>query len=91
MEKITAFIHAARVYFDASATKEMLKLWKNLLCPYDTSMTTACERFNLFLPTLLYDEEEENLGFKLWLEEFLNLWFTLNARNSWETVNSIFY
>jgi hypothetical protein len=42
----------------------MLKEWKNLLCPFDTSMTNAFEMFNLFLPTITFDEIEEERGYK---------------------------
>ena len=42
----------------------MLQEWKPLLCPFDTSMATAIERFSIFLPTVMYNEEEEERGYK---------------------------
>ena len=59
----SGFIRYARIYFDENATKEMLSLWRNLICPFDSEMNTAFERFKLFLPTVMYDYEEEH-GYK---------------------------
>lgn len=42
----------------------MLKEWKNFLCPFDTSMTNGFEMFELFLPTITYDQVEEEHGYK---------------------------
>ncbi len=57
------FIRYARIYFDVSATTEMLELWRNFMCPFDSEMNTAFERCKLFLPTLLYDYEDD-YGYK---------------------------
>ena len=62
-ESFAGFIQYARVYFDASATKEMLELWRNRFCPFDTEMSTGLELFKLFAPTILYEHEEEH-GYK---------------------------
>ncbi len=53
------FIRHARLYFGVESTKEMLDEWKPLLCPYDTSFSKAIEKFELFLPTVVYPEEHE--------------------------------
>lgn len=60
----------------------MLAQWRPILCPFDLSMSEAFERFKLFLPTVLLDNE---LGPSLWLNEFLNLWTTLSTRHYWES------
>jgi proteasome activator subunit 4 len=79
------FVGYARLYFDTKSTAEMLEEWRTLICPFDMSMSYAFERFDLFLPTLLKENEIEH-GFKLWLDEFLNLWFTLSGKRIWESV-----
>jgi len=76
------FIKYARIYFDESATQEMLAEWRPIICPFDLSMSKAFERLKLFLPTILYEHES---GPKLWLNEFLNLWTTLSTRHYWES------
>ena len=57
------FISYARIYFDITSTKEMLAEWRPMMCPFDMSMSYAFDRFNLFLPTVLKDNEIEH-GFK---------------------------
>ena len=57
------FIRYARIYFDENATKEMLEEWRPMLCPFDSSMASAFERFKLFLPTIFY-EQELNSGYQ---------------------------
>ncbi len=65
LEQVTFvnFVSYARIYFDANCTKEMLAEWRPLMCPFDMGMSYAFDRFNLFLPTLLRENENEN-GFK---------------------------
>jgi hypothetical protein len=41
----------------------MLEEWRVLICPFDSEIKTAFERFDLFLPTIMYHEEEEH-GYK---------------------------
>lgn len=53
----------ARIYFDITSTKEMLDEWRPLLCPFSSSITEAFKRFDVFLPTILYEHEAEN-GYK---------------------------
>lgn len=77
------FMPFARIYFDESATKEMLEEWRPMLCPFDVSMTNVFVRCSLFLPTILYEHEME-YGYKLWLAEFLNLWSTFRNNGFWE-------
>jgi len=44
-----SFIPYARIYFEISATREMLEEWRQLMCPVDVTMSQAFERFRLFL------------------------------------------
>lgn len=53
------FVRNARIYFSTESTQEMLDEWRYLLCPFDMSMNKAIERFELFLPTLVYADEHE--------------------------------
>ncbi len=63
----------------------MLAEWRPLMCPFDMSMMKAFELYDLFLPTLL-NESEIQFGFKLWLEEFMQLWLTsATSRSYWES------
>ena len=100
------FIKHARLYFSVNATQEMLDEWRALLCPYDTSFSRGMEKLELFLPTVVYPDEND-LSFKyemkkkykkkkinffpistrLWANELLDLWISINTPHMWETVN----
>jgi proteasome activator subunit 4 len=56
---LNSLIRYARIYFDESATEEMLSEWRPLLCPFDMSMNKCFERSKLFLPTILYEYQME--------------------------------
>uniref|UniRef100_A0A672JBT1 Proteasome activator subunit 4a n=1 Tax=Salarias fasciatus TaxID=181472 RepID=A0A672JBT1_SALFA len=66
-----------------SATQEMLDEWRPLLCPFDVTMQRAISYFELFLPTTL-PPELHHKGFKLWFEEFISLWMSVQNLPSWE-------
>ncbi|XP_072293387.1 proteasome activator complex subunit 4A isoform X1 [Eucyclogobius newberryi] len=80
---IRALIKNCRPYFSDSATQEMLDEWRPLLCPFDVTMQRAISYFELFLPTTLPPERNDK-GFKLWFEEMLNLWVSVQNLPSWE-------
>ncbi|TRY59018.1 hypothetical protein DNTS_012403 [Danionella cerebrum] len=80
---LNTLIKSCRVYFPVSATQEMLDEWRPLLCPFDASMHKAISYFQLFLPTLMPPEQHER-GFKLWFDELMNLWVSLQALPAWE-------
>jgi proteasome activator subunit 4 len=65
LEQVTLvnFVCYARAYFDLCATKEMLADWRPMMCPFDLSFTQAFELFDLFLPSLLRENEIQH-GFK---------------------------
>lgn len=78
------FIHAAKPYFSLSATKEMLDYWRPKLCPFDHDAmleTIAC--LEVFLPITLPPEKSE-LGYKLWLDELMELWKICHNAPGWE-------
>jgi proteasome activator subunit 4 len=77
------FVSLIRRYFKASSTSEMLEEWRPLMCLFDTSMKTAFDRFELFLPTLM-DPSRFDKGFKLWIDEFLNLWISMQRPRAFE-------
>jgi proteasome activator subunit 4 len=79
------FIRYARVYFDVNSTREMLDEWRRMLCPFDTSMSVAFERFKLFLPVVMYEHESVH-GYKLWLTEILALWSSFTSKHFWDSV-----
>lgn len=58
------------------------------MCPYDMSMSKAFEYFKLFLPTLVLPHEHDKT-FKLWANEFIDLWTSVHASSSWEPVNNL--
>ena len=81
------FVEYARIYFEESATKEILEELRVMICPFDSAMNTAFERFELFLPTIFGDADKNAPAFshQLWLGEFLNIWTTLSAKHFWES------
>lgn len=80
---IRALVKNCRPYFSDSATQEMLDEWRPLLCPFDVTMQRAISYFELFLPTTLPPEQHDK-GFKLWFEEMLSLWVSVQNLPSWE-------
>uniref|UniRef100_A0A671S9F1 Proteasome activator complex subunit 4A-like n=1 Tax=Sinocyclocheilus anshuiensis TaxID=1608454 RepID=A0A671S9F1_9TELE len=70
-------------YFPESATQEMLDEWRPLMCPFDVTMQKAMGYFELFLPTTLPPELHDK-GFKLWFDEFISLWVSVQNLPSWE-------
>ncbi|XP_054263116.1 proteasome activator complex subunit 4-like [Macrosteles quadrilineatus] len=74
----------ARVYFESSATQEMLEQWRPQLCPFDSvAIQNAMELLDTFLPTVFLPQET-SLGYKLWLDEFMDLWKTCHNAPVWE-------
>lgn len=76
-------ISNCRPYFDLETTSEMLKIWKPLLCPFDSMIEKALNCMDYFLPTLI-PPEHHSKGFKLWLHEVMMLWSTSNNTPGWE-------
>uniref|UniRef100_A0A8B9HAF3 Proteasome activator subunit 4b n=1 Tax=Astyanax mexicanus TaxID=7994 RepID=A0A8B9HAF3_ASTMX len=70
-------------YFPVSATQEMLDEWRPLLCPFDVTMQKAISYFELFLPTIMPPELHDK-GFKLWFDELMGLWVSVQNLPSWE-------
>ncbi|XP_061914340.1 proteasome activator complex subunit 4A [Entelurus aequoreus] len=80
---LKTLIKSCRPYFPESATQEMLDEWRPLFCPFDVTMQRAISYFELFLPTTL-PPELHHKGFKLWFEELINLWVSVQNLPSWE-------
>ncbi|XP_062621766.1 LOW QUALITY PROTEIN: proteasome activator complex subunit 4B-like [Saccostrea cucullata] len=76
-------VNYCRTYFPLSATQEMLDEWRPLLCPFDVTNIKAIHYFEYFLPTDLLPENHDK-GFKLWLDEFLNMWHSYQNAPTWE-------
>ncbi|XP_035261773.1 proteasome activator complex subunit 4B isoform X1 [Anguilla anguilla] len=76
-------VKSCRPYFPVSSTQEMLDEWRPLLCPFDHTMQKAISYFELFLPTIL-PPEQLHLGFKLWFEELMELWVSVQNLPAWE-------
>lgn len=76
-------VNYCRTYFPVSATQEMLDEWRPLLCPFDVTNIKAVHYFEYFLPTDLPPEHHDK-GFKLWLDEFLNMWHSYQNAPTWE-------
>lgn len=66
-------IRLARPHFSVEATQEMLDEWRPMLCPFSVSIQRAVTYLNLFLPTTL-PPEHNNQGFKLWFDEVMQSW-----------------
>ncbi|XP_013404552.1 proteasome activator complex subunit 4 [Lingula anatina] len=80
---IKSVVRMARPYFSVESTQEMLEEWRPLMCPFDTTMGKAMKYFELFLPTMLPPEHHDK-GFRLWFEEFMNLYDSAHNSPSWE-------
>ncbi|XP_051507905.1 proteasome activator complex subunit 4A isoform X2 [Myxocyprinus asiaticus] len=80
---LKALIKNCRPYFPESATQEMLDEWKPLMCPFDVTMQRAMGYFELFLPTTL-PRELHDKGFKLWFDDLIKLWVSVQNLPSWE-------
>lgn len=65
----------------------MLDYWRPKLCPFDHDAmleTVAC--LEVFLPITLPPEKSE-FGYKLWLDELMDLWKTCHNSPGWERVS----
>uniref|UniRef100_A0A8D3D7I1 Proteasome activator subunit 4 n=1 Tax=Scophthalmus maximus TaxID=52904 RepID=A0A8D3D7I1_SCOMX len=80
---LKTLVKSCRPYFSESATQEMLDEWRPLLCPFDVTMQRAISYFELFLPTTL-PPELHHTGFKLWFDELISLWVSVQNLPSWE-------
>ncbi|KAL3050189.1 hypothetical protein OYC64_012265 [Pagothenia borchgrevinki] len=80
---LKTLVKSCRPYFPESASQEMLDEWRPLLCPFDVTMLKAISYFELFLPTTL-PPELHCKGFKLWFDEFIALWLSVQNLPSWE-------
>ncbi|CAG2120189.1 unnamed protein product, partial [Medioppia subpectinata] len=76
-------IRMCRPYFSVESTQEMLEEWRPMLCPFDTEMIKVTSHMELFLPTAL-PPEHHSQGFKLWLNELMELWNSSQNTPSWE-------
>uniref|UniRef100_A0A803SKN4 Proteasome activator subunit 4 n=1 Tax=Anolis carolinensis TaxID=28377 RepID=A0A803SKN4_ANOCA len=80
---LKTLVKNCRPYFPENATAEMLDEWRPLMCPFDVTMQKAITYFELFLPTTLPPELHDK-GFKLWFDEFLSLWVSVQNLPQWE-------
>lgn len=80
---LKSLIRASRVYFPTESTQDMLDQFRPYLCPFDISMSKGLLYMELFLPTV-GRPEDQNKGFKLWLEELMGIWDSNPNSPSWE-------
>ncbi|CAG5135841.1 unnamed protein product, partial [Candidula unifasciata] len=80
---IKSAVRACNPYFHEDATQEMLDEWRPWLCPFDMLVIGGLQCLELFLPTSL-PPELHHKGFKLWFDEFLDLWKAFHSMPSWE-------
>ncbi|XP_055031264.2 proteasome activator complex subunit 4B isoform X1 [Misgurnus anguillicaudatus] len=80
---LKTLVKSCRPYFPKTATQEMLDEWRPLLCPFDVTMQKAISYFELFLPTIM-PPEQHHKGFKLWFDELINLWVSVQNLPTWE-------
>ncbi|GFS25628.1 proteasome activator complex subunit 4, partial [Elysia marginata] len=81
--RIKSAVRACTPYFHEDATQEILDEFKPWLCPFDMMVIGGLQCLELFLPTSL-PPELHHKGFKLWLDEFLQLWRSFYSMPSWE-------
>ncbi|XP_025720971.1 proteasome activator complex subunit 4-like [Callorhinus ursinus] len=80
---LKTLVKSCRPYFPADATAEMLEEWRPLRCPFDVTMQKAITYFEIFLPTSL-PPELHHKGFKLWFDELIGLWVSVQNLPQWE-------
>lgn len=80
---LKTLVKSCRPYFPADATAEMLEEWRPLMCPFDVTMQKAISYFEIFLPTSL-PPELHHKGFKLWFDELIGLWVSVQNLPQWE-------
>uniref|UniRef100_A0A8B9T6E1 Proteasome activator subunit 4 n=1 Tax=Anas platyrhynchos TaxID=8839 RepID=A0A8B9T6E1_ANAPL len=80
---LKTLVKSCRPYFPEDATAEMLDEWRPLMCPFDVTMQKAITYFELFLPTTL-PPELHHKGFRLWFDEFIGLWVSVQNLPQWE-------
>ncbi|XP_046888598.1 proteasome activator complex subunit 4B-like [Hypomesus transpacificus] len=80
---LKAMVKSCRLYFPASSTQEMLDEWRPLLCVFDVIMQKAVSYMELFLPTIMPPEEHAQ-GFRLWFDELMSLWVSVQSQPNWE-------
>lgn len=80
---LKSLIRGCRAYFPIRSTQKILDEFRPLLCPFDPSMTKGTLYLELFLPTVCRPDEFE-FGYKLWLDELMNIWEQNLNSPSWE-------
>uniref|UniRef100_A0A4W3GV83 Proteasome activator subunit 4b n=1 Tax=Callorhinchus milii TaxID=7868 RepID=A0A4W3GV83_CALMI len=82
---LKTLVKCCRPYFPDNATAEMLDEWRPLMCPFDVTMQKAISYFEMFLPTSL-PPHLHHKGFKLWFDEFISLYVTVQNLPQWEGI-----
>ncbi|KAL8607379.1 hypothetical protein ACOMHN_024404 [Nucella lapillus] len=81
---VKSLVRKCRTYFSDESTQEMLEEWRPLLCPFDVTVIQGLSYFELFLPTSL-PPEKHHMGFKLWLQELQDMWYSFRNCPTWES------
>jgi len=82
-QTLKILIKFCRPYFELSATEDMLREWRPLMCPLDVTMGKAMSYFEMFLPTYSASENPEQT-YKLWFDELLGFWAACGNSPIWE-------
>uniref|UniRef100_A0A5S6QTL5 Proteasome activator complex subunit 4 C-terminal domain-containing protein n=1 Tax=Trichuris muris TaxID=70415 RepID=A0A5S6QTL5_TRIMR len=80
LKKITKDLSS---YFPEESTREILHFFLPKFCPWSVSATYPFSTMATLLPTKLPPSAMKN-GFRLWIEEIIDLWKTYHGSNSWE-------
>lgn len=82
--QMSSLIMSVKRYFPIEATQEILDEFRPKIFPVDMrSMDCTVQCFEWFLPMEL-PPEHHDLGFKLWFQEFMELWDVLHNMPHWE-------
>ncbi|KFM69249.1 Proteasome activator complex subunit 4, partial [Stegodyphus mimosarum] len=84
---LKALIRACRPYFSLESTQEILDEFRPFMCPFDSEMAKAMNYFELFLCTTL-PPSEHHRGFKLWFDEFMEIWQNWHSVPTWENMKT---
>uniref|UniRef100_A0A8C1X656 Proteasome activator subunit 4a n=1 Tax=Cyprinus carpio TaxID=7962 RepID=A0A8C1X656_CYPCA len=82
-ELLDRILYSKTEHLEHFLIKEMLDEWRPLMCPFNLTMQKAMGYFELFLPTTLPPELHDK-GFKLWFDELISLWVSVQNLPSWE-------
>ncbi|KAI4490320.1 hypothetical protein M0802_010697 [Mischocyttarus mexicanus] len=82
LDVLPILIRLSKTYFPLNATQEILDLFKPSIRPNDEESMSFFACIEYFLPIQL-PPQHHSFGYKLWFNEFMNLWNVCHNNPSW--------